>query len=271
MGIKPSFEAVKAVAALPGVQRKSLTRFEADFSNRCESPVDVRLDAHPSTSRIVVPSMLDASVQAQIPRDVDHLIVPSKEFLSARGMSHPLFVDIQVRCRKCRACLRTRALLWAHKAQEEIREWPRTWFATYTGTPQQHWEWEMRASTQRRDSGHEFIAQDDDAKFFGICSAAGPDLTRYVKRVRKATGAPLRYFIVAERHASGLPHWHALIHEVDSSKPIRKAVLKEQWPHGFSRFKLVENPGAAWYLCKYLSKDIGTRVRASLRYGFIRP
>jgi len=142
----------------------------------------------------------------------------------------------------------------------------RTWFATFTGTPDEHFRWLLEAR-KLCSNDHPFEARNTLEQFALRCRAANPDLTRYLKRIRKQSAARIRYLLVAERHVSGLPHWHMLIHEPDPAKPIRKAVLKGQWPHGHSTFKLVENAGAGWYLCKYLSKDMATRVRGSLHYG----
>lgn len=93
------------------------------------------------------------------------------------------------------------------------------------------------------------------------------DLTTWLKRVRKQSGARLRYLLVAEAHKSGLPHYHALIHERRFSVPVTERVLRHQWNLGFSKFQLVEGSEAAWYVAKYLAKDARARVRASVRYG----
>lgn len=93
------------------------------------------------------------------------------------------------------------------------------------------------------------------------------EITKYLKRVRKKSGAPLRYILVAEAHKSGLPHYHMLIHECDPSRQVRHKDLTAAWSWGFTRFKLVETSNTAWYVCKYLSKAQLARVRASVRYG----
>jgi hypothetical protein len=93
------------------------------------------------------------------------------------------------------------------------------------------------------------------------------EITKFLKRLRKESGARLRYMCVAEEHADGDPHWHVLLHEV--SGDVRKRSIQAQWKLGFSAAKLVDTSSgrAAAYPCKYLSKSIAARVRASIRYG----
>lgn len=77
----------------------------------------------------------------------------------------------------------------------------------------------------------------------------------------------MRYCLVAEAHKSGLPHFHVVIHH--RVVPVRHKTLKEAWRLGFSDFKLVEeNQAVARYVSKYLAKALGSRVRASARYGY---
>lgn len=258
---------VRTLTTAEGVKRVSRARFEWNISNTCESPIRFERTAHPEqlTTRGVLD--LPPDVQARLPANVERLDLHNTHWHGDPGQAHALLLDMEVRCRKCPACLRYRAKLWANKAMQEIALAPRTWFATFTGNPDEQFRWLSLARMNRLNKSSDFDAQTEHAEFCDIVAAAGPDITRYVKRIRKASGAPIRYLIVAESHQSGAPHWHALIHEVDPAKPIRKSVLKGQWPHGFTQFKLVENRGAAWYLCKYLSKDFSTRVRASVRYG----
>jgi len=268
MGDNASYKGLMALIANgDGVKRASVARFEWDISNECEAPVRFQLTAHPEQLTTRGVADLSPYIQARIPEAIESLDLHNAHWQYDPGHSHPLMLDMEVRCRKCAACLRRRARLWAHKAQLEIASASRTWFATFTGNPDEQFRWLSLARMNRLNKSSDFDAATPNKEFGDIVAAAGPDITRYVKRIRKESGALIRYLIVAERHKSGQPHWHALIHEVDPARPIRKAVLKGQWPHGFTQFKLVENSGAAWYLCKYLSKDLATRVRASLRYG----
>lgn len=91
-------------------------------------------------------------------------------------------------------------------------------------------------------------------------------------------------------HVTGLPHWHVLVHEKCAGDFIRpdetylvksgrnagelraddSSLVKTEWKLGFTQFKALTNVDEASYLCKYLSKDMLWRVRASQRYGKIQ-
>jgi hypothetical protein len=70
---------------------------------------------------------------------------------------------------------------------------------------------------------------------------------------------------VAERHKTGAPHLHVLVHEV-SPVPVRWADLSGCWHWGFSKWNPADAK-AVGYVVKYLTKQVDARVRASLRYG----
>lgn len=171
--------------------------------------------------------------------------------------------DLEVRCRKCGPCLRYRAAVWRYRAQAEYHEAARTWFATFTLKPEEH----FKVLCQARVRWTGFDQASDQDQFRMRHCIISSELTKYFKRLRKQTGSKLRYLIVAEKHKSGLPHYHALIHEVSVDSPVRHAQLSGQWRLGFTQFKLVDDPKAAAYVCKYLAKDASARVRASLAYG----
>lgn len=179
----------------------------------------------------------------------------------------PIFQDVEARCRRCENCLRERARSWTARAIAECNASARTWFGTLTCGPDVQCRTLMRA----RALAFETLAGDYDAMPYGEqfvrrVDVLGPDLQRYIKRVRKASGAKLRYLLVAERHQSGDPHFHMLVHEVSEETPVRERTLSGQWVLGFSQWRL-SDPSAAWYVCKYLSKTLAARVRASHGYG----
>jgi hypothetical protein len=94
-----------------------------------------------------------------------------------------------------------------------------------------------------------------------------PEVTRWLKRVRKQSGASLRYLLVVEPHQDGFPHFHMLVHE--ASTQVSKRILEGQWNYGFSKWKLVP-PGEmrhVAYVCKYVAKSAQARIRASRQYG----
>lgn len=179
-------------------------------------------------------------------------------------------VDLDVRCRKCPNCLRGRAHHWRERATSETTASSRTWFATLTLSPERQSRLIMEAEHNLARQGVDYarLCRDDPFDAWRErLKPLGRECTLYLKRLRKKAPG-LRYLLVVERHKSGAPHVHALIHE--RGHPIRHADLSRCWTWGFTNFKLVdvdESSKAARYVAKYLSKDISTRVRASGGYG----
>lgn len=153
----------------------------------------------------------------------------------------------------------------------EVREARRTWFATFTLRPEAHYIMQARAMlrAEQRAIVTKELSSDDAIEM--QANEVGKEITLFLKRVRKAAGvSSLRYLLVREKHKSGLPHYHALIHE-SGEVPIRYKVLEDNWNWGFSKFKLLEDERAATYVTKYLGKSNDGRVRASIGYGRLRP
>lgn len=141
----------------------------------------------------------------------------------------------------------------------------RTWFGTLTLHPLERARVEMRARTAVGEE--KWLELSQEQRTAALATAAGPLVTRYLKRVRAQSGAALRYMLVSEAHEDGTPHFHLLVHE-QGGTVVRHAILSRQWVHGYSNWKLVDSAGpAASYVCKYLSKSPLTRVRASVGYG----
>lgn len=165
------------------------------------------------------------------------------------------FLIRESRCRKCEACLEARRKLWTFRAYEECNKAPRNWWITFTLSP---------------DKRHQFFLEGlkknaDFNRFESIHYAASKELTNYFKKVRKA-GYKFRYILVVEKHKDGDPHYHLIVHEVSGEEPIPKRVIQSKWQHGLSTVKLCDGHTAG-YLCKYLSKSMLARVRASKKYG----
>lgn len=173
-------------------------------------------------------------------------------------------VELEVACRSCDACLRARSRLWAARAVAETRVWPRTWFGTLTLSPHNSFRTLTKARQHARARAVPLEGESDLTQFIKHVNAIGPEIGRFLKRVRKNTQAKLRYLLVAEPHKSGLPHFHILVHECEGL--VRYDDLKSQWNLGFSSWKLCDYKSAS-YVCKYLSKSVRARVRASQRYG----
>lgn len=216
------------------------------------------------------------------PRRVE--IVSRRDLREDFGWDKPINTVLDVRCRKCPACLRARSRHWTLRAQEEIACSQRTWFGTLTlseanqvkalyraqlSASRRGIDWRYPVKRSCEDTLQSYERRCDQDRFIRVCRAIAPEVTKWLKRVRKESGAKLRFILVAEAHKSGKPHYHCLIHEVSGSAPIRKRTLQDQWKLGFTQFRLVEEgeSRAARYVCKYLTKSAKARVRASVAYG----
>lgn len=174
-------------------------------------------------------------------------------------------------CRKCPSCLRIRAKLWQNRARVEMSVWKRTWFCTYTLRPEEQFRALMKSLVVKNRAGwldSDFGTADE---YRLRCEEIGRLYTLYLKRVRKPTAnerpVGLRYLLVFEKHRSGLPHLHALVHETSGLLSYDR--LTSRWKHGHCNAKLVNSAGAASkYVSKYMTKgNEASRVRASLKYG----
>jgi hypothetical protein len=190
---------------------------------------------------------------------------------TARRASDVQFLELETRCRKCEPCLRARSAYWRKRAEAELHHTAgRTWFLTLTLAPQAHFESVLRASLRLAASGQDFDALSPAQQFAERHREVSREITRYLKRIRKESASPMRFLLVAEAHKTGLPHYHALIHEVDPDRPVRSRILRQQWTLGFSHCKLVaqcDETKSASYVAKYLAKSAAARVRASQGYG----
>lgn len=182
------------------------------------------------------------------------------------------YTDLEVRCRKCEACLRHRAALWTARACTESALAARTWFGTLTFGPDarvRHQYESDRFVQQTRCQPWSALSTSEQFPY--LVDSCGKEVTRWLKRVRKNSEARLRYLLVAEAHKDGFPHFHLLLHEVAGTATKRE--LDNSWRAGFSQFRLVKigDTKQAWYVCKYLTKTALTRVRASQEYGRLGP
>lgn len=183
----------------------------------------------------------------------------------------PYVVYLTVRCRMCDNCRRARQRLWAARAADEIKAAARTWLLTLTCSPQWHSYFYALAAKKTVDIDYRPL----DEQFHLRHAEIGIEVTKLFKRLRKK-GAQFRYLMVVEPHLGkrstdaasgenvGLPHYHILLHEIGA--PIGKRALQAEWKFGFTTAKLVDARGA-WYVAKYLSKNLAVRVRASAKYG----
>ena len=202
--------------------------------------------------------------------------------IKSYGSSGAVFVLTETRCRKCGPCRRARMWYWCYAAIEQTRAAQaaglRTWFGTLTVNPAARAELADRAMRTYMETGGscavpEWMSEPDcDLRFKLLRDQLQVELQKYWKRLRKA-GLQFKYFAVFERHKDGFPHVHYLLHEID--KPILKRELAAEWPHGFTKVKLVGGNAkgqpvspekAAFYVTKYLQKSGQSRQIASKLY-----
>lgn len=192
------------------------------------------------------------------------------------GQRATVYVEIGTRCRRCDNCRSYRRWLWSFRMTEELRRGVRTWYGTLTLRPSEQYRVLAEARQYMRSRGVSWEHDlSEDERFAAHARFALKEVTKYIKRFRKeAYGpkgkAPFKWVCVTERHKSGLPHFHMLVHEVEM-RPIPHRILAGQWHSGFEQWRLVkldENPKlVAGYLCAYLQKDFSTRIRCSEKYG----
>lgn len=216
-----------------------------DISGNCEQPVAVELKGRQRLYR--------------------------EKYVSVTGSrpeTRPRFVDMFVRCRKCRTCLAAKAAQWRLRASGEYRQSERTWLCTFTLDPASHNQMLFRAHSRLRKAGVKIGELSDDEQFLEREKESFREVQLWMKRLRKNSGSSLRYLAITEKHKSGLPHYHVLLHETDPERPVRyNRHLKASWRLGFAKFNLVSDVRGAVYAVKYLTKSPVARVRASAHYG----
>lgn len=273
-------------ASLGGAKRRSMTQWEWDVAGNCQRPAVREFWSRPSADDPRFDDDFRRRRQAFAVSEAvkvfvgDHTWEPPpkrrpgrrKTIVVAAGRAQGLLVvEMHVRCRTCETCRKVRSRMWYARAMTETIASARTWFGTITLRPQANHESLSRARRQCTRRGVVWEELTPDEQFAELHKQNGLHLQLWLKRVRKESGAPLRFLLVCEAHKSGLPHYHCLLHETDAMRPVRHKTLSDQWKLGFTNFKLCVDPRQAGYLCKYLSKSAAARVRASARYGQSRP
>lgn len=242
--------ALKAINA--GATIVNPSRIDWDISGNCQSPYTAEIWGRPNAATHVINGVL----------------VYDKFIIGGRGKRTKLSINLSTRCRRCATCRRVRHNLWWHRAKWETTIAPRTWFGTLTLRPAAYNHALAQARLKDAKNGDDFEARSPDEQFALIHAQISPELTRTLKRVRKACNhTRLRFILVCEAHKSGVPHYHLLIHETDPDNPVTWRQLDKGWRYGFSKWKLVTDPSEVGYVTKYLTKSALARVRASERYG----
>lgn len=190
--------------------------------------------------------------------------------LTSTGEHVPIEVRMSTQCRKCEACLRKRRNRYVRAAIAETAASQRTWLVTLTLRPEEQYRLECAAQARALQRGWNWSEITDSQRFHHVAVAGFREVQLMLKRLREKTEARCRHLTVVERHTSGLPHWHMLLHECEGT--IGKRDISAQWRLGFSDAKLLHETEAraVWYVAKYLSKA-DARVRASKHYGALNP
>jgi len=219
-------------------------------------------------------------------------------------MVRAIMLDLTTRCRKCQACRDRKAMYWTGRAIDEFQWSPATYMATLTLRPEMHYFFDAQMSVpfvRRGKLVRDAIQADrlsDSDLFRHRTQEIGREITTYFKRLRKY-GASYRYLLVAEAHEGspgsavyGRPHFHVLFHETEIGTLVHgehcqvvpgychrckrmhvtgevcdDAMVRKTWPHGFTKVVRCVDAASAGYLCKYVSKSMVSRVRASIDYG----
>jgi hypothetical protein len=251
-----------------GARQVSLTTVQWDIAGSCTAPVEITLCGRPEGRKNRKLAYGFDPVFAA--KRLKWCIENRSDAWIGSGEKLPIFVDISTKCRKCEACMNSKRLMWKHRAQRETSAAERTWFATLTVAPQHQYAFKLKTITRLKANGVDFDSLDSNEQHKQLCKSIGEDITKFFKRLRRNTGGAIKYLLVSEQHKSGLPHFHALIHDIHPTIRVTKRDLEREWTLGFTKFKLVDySPKAIHYVTKYVSKDLACRIRSSLRYGSI--
>lgn len=247
-------------------------RKELDFASGCEAPRTLTLVGRPWLPYRATDWAAGHQLVNKVHRD---------RFVSS------VELKMFVRCRHCDMCRKWRAAMWADRAMVEAEASTRVWMACLEFKPDTAFMLKARAQVRELRRGNVWDTLSADEQFRALQRQSGMLLTMWLKRLRKA-GHKVRYLIACEAHKSGVPHYHAIIHEL--GEPIRKTCtecrkksatgqpwrtgqgccLEASWPHGFTKFELVprdQQRRAVRYVTKYAAKNVAARLRPSVRYG----
>lgn len=219
---------------------------------------------NPSTARWDVSGNCESPVYREMEgRKHPHRLSGRSDEIKEAG--YRITMEMDVRCRRCPPCLRARAMHWRQRCCQEMAAAKRNWFGTLTVRPESRFLLQARCRSAQTKQGVDFDALSQQERFRALCDQLNREVTLWLKRVRKRSGASLRYCLVHEAHKDGFPHVHILLHERSGTVTHRDLSV---WLHGFTNFKLAE-PAAAAYVTKYLAKSALARIRASLKYGTV--
>lgn len=129
------------------------------------------------------------------------------------------------------------------------------------------------------------LTYSDESISSGSASNTYDDMQLFLKRYRKTTGEPIRYFLAGELGPQNdRLHWHVVLFGCRNWKEIERGdprypykqsatwhhpnnrLLTKLWPHGFITVGGF-SPKRARYTSKYTMKEADAIVRASLKPG----
>ena len=189
-------------------------------------------------------------------------------------------IELHARCRKCEPCRKAKSAFWKLRAMAEIGKAARTWFVTLTWRPEDRLRAMYAADQALARAGN--VAPTEADLFGARLATLQPAVTLWLQRLRKGLRTEgedtvaFRYLLVWEAHKDGFPHAHLLIHET-AGQTVSKRRVQREWKSGFSNCRLVDSSSpeeihrSAAYVCKYLTKSMLARVRASTAYGSPEP
>ncbi len=175
-------------------------------------------------------------------------------------------IELTVKCRRCENCLAERSRVWRYRARNEYLTSYRTWIGTMTFSQPELFRFKSSARTRLAVQGDDYDCLRVEERERQLLKEIAPEITKFFKRVRKNSGAKMTYLTVSERHKSGEPHFHCLVHE-RGTDPVTHRTLSAGWKLGFTNFKLCKSDRDPMYVCKYITKSAVARVRASVGYG----
>lgn len=231
---------------------------EVDYAGNCLKPVRLERHGRAETTR-------------------------SRVRVVSRGKNEPRFIQMDVPCRKCTNCRKRHAAHWALRTAAEFHSAVRAWIFTLTLSPAAVAFSLHAARIACRRKGIAFEELSADEQFAARDVIVYREFQKRLKLLRKNTEVPFRYLAVTEAHKSGEPHWHVVVFET-TEKAFRlerdfrgrerdpvtrkwKRVGSPFWTMGHADYDLVDHVDQCTYVCKYLTKHLRARVRASKCFG----
>lgn len=135
---------------------------------------------------------------------------------------------IPVPCGKCPECLKRRTASWTHRLEKESLLWEKTFFLTFT-----------YSNDHLPLSGNNLPTLDPS------------HVTLWLKRVRKLSGAKLRYYYCGEYGTKfERPHYHMILF---ADHYVTEKMITDQWYYGQVHFGKVEGASIR-YTVQYMDK-----------------